>query len=107
MIKDIPQVQPAPISQLKLIFCAVYHRIVQNIPEIWLFRQLSVILQRRTIKQIRKYGKRNAILSEFLQECTMEEMIEHCAQFVGAVNEGLPSPITKEEYLGQMKMYFP
>ena len=44
---------------------------------------------------------------KFLQECTMEEMIDHCAQFVGAVNEGLPNPITKEEYIGQMKMYFP
>ena len=32
---------------------------------------------------------------KFLQNCTMEEMIEHCAQFVGAVNEGLPNPITK------------
>ena len=25
---------------------------------------------------------------KFLQDCTMEEMIEHCAQFVNAVNEG-------------------
>ena len=31
---------------------------------------------------------------KFLHECTMDEMIEHCAQFVGAVNEGLPNPIT-------------
>ena len=31
---------------------------------------------------------------KFLQDCTMEEMIEHCAQFVGAVNEGLEKPIT-------------
>ena len=44
---------------------------------------------------------------KFLQDCTMEEMIEHCAQFIGAVNEGLEKPITKEEYIGQMKMYFP
>ena len=44
---------------------------------------------------------------KFLQDCTMDEMIEHCAQFVGAVNKGLLSPITKEEYIGQMKMYFP
>ena len=44
---------------------------------------------------------------KFMQECTMEEMIEHCAQFVGEVNKGLPLPITKEEYIGQMKMYFP
>ena len=44
---------------------------------------------------------------EFLQKCTMEEMIEHCAQFVDEVNKGLPKPITKEEYIGRMKMYFP
>ena len=44
---------------------------------------------------------------KFLQECTMEEMIGHCAQFVDEVNKGLPQPITKEEYIGQMKMYFP
>ncbi len=44
---------------------------------------------------------------KFLQERTMDEMIEYCAQFVGAVNEELAQPITKEEYIGQMKMYFP
>ena len=44
---------------------------------------------------------------KFLQDCTMDEMIEHCAQFVGAVNEGLENPITKEEYIGMMKTYFP
>ena len=44
---------------------------------------------------------------KFLQDCTMDEMIEPCAQFVGAVNEGLEKPITKEEYIGQMKQYFP
>ena len=44
---------------------------------------------------------------KFLQDCTMEEMIEHCAQFVNAVNEGLGKPITKEEYIGMMKSFFP
>ena len=44
---------------------------------------------------------------KFLQDCTMEEMIELCAQFVNAVNEGLEKPITKEEYIGMMKSYFP
>ena len=44
---------------------------------------------------------------QFLQDCTMEEMIEHCAQFVNAVNEGLEKPITKEEHIGMMKTYFP
>ena len=37
----------------------------------------------------------------------MDEMIEHCAQFVDEVNKGLPQPVTKEEYIGQMKMFFP
>jgi len=44
---------------------------------------------------------------KFLQDCTMDEMIEHCAQFIDTVNKNLPRPITKEEYIGQMKMYFP
>jgi general stress protein 26 len=43
----------------------------------------------------------------FLQNFTMDEMIEHCAQFINDVNQDLPHPITKEEYIGQMKMYFP
>ena len=30
---------------------------------------------------------------KFLQDYTMDEMIEHCAQFVNAVNEGLEKPI--------------
>ena len=44
---------------------------------------------------------------KFLQECTMDEMIEHCAQFVGAFNEGNGTNISREEYIGQVKMYFP
>ena len=44
---------------------------------------------------------------KFLQDCTMEEMIAFCAQFVDEVNKNLPQPMTKEEYIGQMKMYFP
>ena len=37
----------------------------------------------------------------------MDEMIAFCAQFVDEVNKNLPQPITKEEYIAQMKMYFP
>ena len=44
---------------------------------------------------------------KFLQDCTMDEMIAFCAQFVDEVNKNLPQPITKEEYIAQMKMYFP
>lgn len=44
---------------------------------------------------------------QFLQECTMEEMIEHCAQFVDEVNKNMPQPMTKEEYKQMMRKYFP
>ena len=44
---------------------------------------------------------------KFLQDCTMEEMIEHCASFVDAVNDASGAQMTREEYIGQMKMYFP
>lgn len=43
----------------------------------------------------------------FLQNLTMDEMIEHCAQFIDNINKELPQPITREEYIGQMKMFFP
>ena len=44
---------------------------------------------------------------KFTMDCTMDQMIEQCAQFVDEVNKNLPKPITKEEYIAQMKMYFP
>ena len=44
---------------------------------------------------------------KFLQECTMDEMIEHCAQFVDEVNKQMPQPMTKEEYKQMMQQYFP
>ncbi len=44
---------------------------------------------------------------KFLQDCTMDEMIEHCAQFVDEVNKQLPKPMTKDEYKQMMQGYFP
>ena len=44
---------------------------------------------------------------KFLQECTMDEMIEHCAQFVDEVNKQMPKPMTKEEYKQMMRGFFP
>ena len=43
----------------------------------------------------------------FLQDCTMDEMIEHCAQFVDEVNKQMPQPMTKEEYKQMMRGFFP
>jgi hypothetical protein len=44
---------------------------------------------------------------KFLQDCTMDEMIEHCAQFVDEVNKNLPQPMTREEYVKMMRSFFP
>ncbi len=44
---------------------------------------------------------------KFLQDCTMDEMIEHCSQFVDEVNKNMPKPMTKDEYKQMMRQYFP
>ena len=44
---------------------------------------------------------------KFTLDCSMDEMIVHCAQFIDEVNKNLPQPITKEEYIARMKTYFP
>ena len=44
---------------------------------------------------------------KYLQDCTMDEMIEHCAQFVDEVNKQMPTPMTKEEYKQMMRGFFP
>lgn len=44
---------------------------------------------------------------QFTQQCTMEEMIEHCAQFVNEFNKDSGHKVTREEAIGQMKMFFP
>ena len=44
---------------------------------------------------------------KFTQDCTMDEMIEFCAQFVDEVNKNMPKPMTKDEYKGMMRQYFP
>jgi predicted N-acetyltransferase YhbS len=46
-------------------------------------------------------------VGKFLQDCTMDEMIEHCAQFVDEVNKNLPVPMTREQYIQMMRGFFP
>ena len=41
------------------------------------------------------------------QDCTMDEMIEFCSQFVDVVNKNMPKPMTTDEYIGMMRQYFP
>ena len=44
---------------------------------------------------------------KFLQDCTMDEMIEHCAQFIDEVNKQMPKPMTRDEYVQMMQGFFP
>lgn len=43
----------------------------------------------------------------FTQEFTMEEMIEHCAQFVDEFNKELERPLTREQAIAGMQGSFP
>lgn len=43
----------------------------------------------------------------FLQDCTMDEMIEHCAQFVQEFNKDSNTNFSKEEAIAQMQQFFP
>lgn len=43
----------------------------------------------------------------FTQDLTMDEMIQHCAQFVDEFNAGSDKELTKEEAILQMKEFFP
>lgn len=43
----------------------------------------------------------------FTMDYTMDEMIDHCAQFIDEVNKHMPQPMTKEEYKQMMREFFP
>ena len=43
----------------------------------------------------------------FMQDMTMEEMIDHCAQFVDEVNKQMPKPMTRDQYKQMMRGFFP
>ena len=43
----------------------------------------------------------------FAQDCTMDEMIEHCAQFGEEFNKNSEKNVTKEEAIAMMKKEFP
>lgn len=44
---------------------------------------------------------------KFMQDCTMEEMIEHCADLVEEFNKDSDVKFTREEAVQQMKQFFP
>lgn len=44
---------------------------------------------------------------KFTQDCTMDEMIEHCAQFVDEFNKEAGKKMTREEAIISMKEFFP
>lgn len=44
---------------------------------------------------------------KFVQDCTMDEMIEHCIQFLDEFNKDSKIKFTKEEAIAEMKKFFP
>lgn len=44
---------------------------------------------------------------DFTEDLTMDEMIEHCAQFVDEFNKDNELSLTKEQAISQMKEFFP
>lgn len=43
----------------------------------------------------------------FVQECTMDEMIEHCLKFLDEFNSGIGQKMTVEEARSGMRQFFP
>ena len=43
----------------------------------------------------------------FTRDCTMDEMIETCAQFVDEFNKDSEEQLTREEAVRRMKLFFP
>lgn len=44
---------------------------------------------------------------QFLQNLTMEQMIEHCAQFTEEMNKNTGLSLTREQAKAQMRQFFP
>lgn len=44
---------------------------------------------------------------EFTEDITMDEMIEHCVQYLDDFNKDTEQKLTKEQAISQMKEYFP
>ena len=50
------------------------------------------------------YCYRDGALTE---NCTMDEMIDHCVQFLDEFNKDMEHPYTKEEARAEMQKFFP
>ncbi len=44
---------------------------------------------------------------EFKQQLSMEEMAEHCMQFLDEVNRFMPKPLTHDEYSAMLHKVLP
>lgn len=44
---------------------------------------------------------------DFVQDCTMEEMIDHCINYLDEFNGSCNTQFTKDEAIAHMKQYFP
>ena len=46
-------------------------------------------------------------MGEFKQQLSMEEMAEHCMQFLDEVNRFMPTPLTLDEYSAMLHKVLP
>ena len=44
---------------------------------------------------------------EFLQDVTMEGMIDHCVKYLDEMNQMMPKPMTEAEYRQMASAFFP
>ncbi len=44
---------------------------------------------------------------QFTKDCSMDEMIELCAEYLDEFNKDAEKKLTREEAVAQMKIYFP
>ncbi|MDR2858773.1 MAG: zinc ribbon domain-containing protein [Mediterranea sp.] len=47
------------------------------------------------------------VAGEFTSDCTMDEQIEQCVEFLDDFNKDAARKLTREEAIAQMKMIFP
>ena len=44
---------------------------------------------------------------QFLQDCTMDEMVEFCSQFVDEYNKNTGQSLIREEYKSVLRQFYP
>ena len=52
-------------------------------------------------------GSKNGEYCSYTEDCAMDEMIDHCLQFLDEFNKDMEHPYTREEARAEMEKFFP